>query len=690
MSAESTTSTTCFLPLPARVGGVLRLVGPEPAEGPTAVAPLVRLDGPLGPAVSVAAALCTPDGQGAAPLEAWLLDPSAAELGPIPTDAVARAVAAIPGLFASAALGERPAWLATLQAGGLRLGVLLYCRKRHAVFEALAPDTLQPLVPAAVEAPAPSPASLRVEVLATVKSADGDFIRCYGGAGGDSAIGPVQSLEQLVLDQGTVAAQIAALPTEDPRRATLVDSHTCVGCAERPRCHPTDGAYAFAVDRLAVLSPVPHTAVLQPYGELSLDQAVRMMGGVPPGDALHADAGGAPGGAGAAAFAELRRRRAVRFLRGPRTLLGTERSGRELVEICRLKTGLIAAALEQCDRAWRQTGVPHLAWTDDALRVACDDDADLPACLWGLRTVTRRLGLHPAAPVRNAEGDLLAYPPAWCAPDLLPPEAADAMRQFGAESGARVYVKSSSADATGARVTVLLEDTGIKRGLLSMRDLFDVNGDGWRATLAPTGTHDPNDGDGLALTGRVIGNVGALKPQSDVGAARYRWYPRFGQACDLYALGVLLLDALLAHDERPSPRYREQLRAERAEFTSACMAVEAENRGTQARSWIAARCEDDAPASLWSRRGLCYRRQERSAARLDGFPPLLWQAVIEVALRATTFVPGFSYAIDRAADAPRSGESSLPLLELRGLLALMDDVILGRAEAIAALRTPGG
>lgn len=685
MSADATSSATCCLPLPGCAGGALRLLGPDASEAPTAVAPLVRLDGPLGPAVSVAAALCTPDGRAASPLEVWLIDPALVEPGAIPPPAVARAVATLPRLAAAAALADRPDWLAAMQLAGIPFGVLLYCRKRHTVFEALAPGSLRGLTPAGIDGTSPPPAGIHVELLAVDKSPESDRLRAYGGAGGECALGPVQSLEQLVLDQGAVASQIAALPPDDARRSVLGQAHTCVACPERPRCHPTDGAYAFALDRLAVLAPVPFTAVFQPYGEISLGQAVRLFGGVPPDEALKSES--SLGGAGGREFEEVCRRRARQALREPLTLLRSEHSGRELVEICRLKVGLFAAALDQADRAWRQTSVPHLAWTDDSLRVACDEAAGLPARLWGLRAIVRRLGLHPAAPIRNAEGDVLAYPPAWSAPDLLPPETAEPIRQFGAESGARVYVKSSVADATGARVTILLEDCGIKRGLLSMRDLFEVAGEGWRATFTPTGTHDPDDGEGLAMTGRVVGSAGAFKPQTDIGAARFRWYPRFGQACDLHALGVLLLDALLAHDERPSPRYRELLRSERAEFTAACMTVEPEHRTSQALSWIAARCEDDAPASLWSRRGLLYRRQERSAARLDGFPPLLWQAVMTAALRAITFVPGFSYAIDRAADAPRAGAHCLPLLELRGLLTLMDDVIFGRSEAISTLKT---
>ena len=49
-------------------------------------------------------------------------------------------------------------------------------------------------------------------------------------------------------------------------------------------------------------------------------------------------------------------------------------------------------------------------------------------------------------------------------------------------------------------------------------------------------------------------------------------------------------------------------------------------------------------------------------------------------LRLTTSIPGFSFCDDRGCVAPRIGDGLLlPLVELRGLIALLDDQIFGRS-----------
>ena len=48
---------------------------------------------------------------------------------------------------------------------------------------------------------------------------------------------------------------------------------------------------------------------------------------------------------------------------------------------------------------------------------------------------------------------------------------------------------------------------------------------------------------------------------------------------------------------------------------------------------------------------------------------------------------GFSFCPSRDHDVPRSqGGLVVPLLELRGLIAMFDDIIFGRAAAIRGLR----
>ncbi|HBU29801.1 MAG TPA: hypothetical protein DEB56_09540 [Thiobacillus sp.] len=277
----------------------------------------------------------------------------------------------------------------------------------------------------------------------------------------------------------------------------------------------------------------------------------------------------------------------------------------------------------------------------------------------------------------------------------MPHDVQEPMRHFGAAGRGLIYVKKATPTADGhANVHILLEGTGIQRALFCLPDHVFVSGGpvsdrslGWSMTLSPAPTHDPDDGEGLPFVGLATGNVGKLKDGEQIHEFSYVRRPRFGEACDLYAVGMLLFESLLSHDERPLDRLRQAILTDLEELTGACLAVEPERRGLAAVEWITARCENDTPGAIWSRRNLLYRREERAASRLDGFPPRLWQAIIALGLRLTTTIPGFSFCDDRASDAPRlAGRHLVPLAEARGLVAMLDDLIFGRSGRISRLR----
>ncbi|MFQ5807202.1 MAG: hypothetical protein ACE5I3_12205, partial [Phycisphaerae bacterium] len=88
-----------------------------------------------------------------------------------------------------------------------------------------------------------------------------------------------------------------------------------------------------------------------------------------------------------------------------------------------------------------------------------------------------------------------------------------------------------------------------------------------------------------------------------------------------------------------------------------------------------------------TRRPRLARRAARTATRLDAVPPTVWQELMTFGLRLTTSIAGFSFCADRGCAAPRvSGGLLLPRVELRGLIALLDDQIFGRTAPGAAVR----
>ncbi|MGD8453100.1 MAG: hypothetical protein PVJ57_14880 [Phycisphaerae bacterium] len=676
--------TSPFVVIPTDFGGLLRLLGPPPAEAAVAVDPLVHLDTPLDVVQSLIGGLCGADGQLNQPAEILLLlDP---ESGPpedlIPYAALLARYETMPDVdvqlpvqpaanLLHAAFGTMPA-----------IGPLLYCRKRHRIFAARSPNTGAPLsrVPADAgdDASATGKDGIPREWLVW-DGPDQAEPAIYSGRAGSTAAGRAASHEQLILDQGKVVRLATDLATREPAAAQeLTAAHVCTTCAERERCFPEGGGYAYAADRLLVVHALPVRPVVRPLGAWRLDETARIIGGVDPRSICAAE--GDPENA----FTAWRQQQAEQIeTAGPRYLLAGEAGGRQLAEVARLKMALFVDVLAQLDAAWRITTRPHLYWRNETIRVAWNSPAQTPATLWGLQPILRHIGRQPDVAVDGAD-QLLPYPPALSDRTLLPPDVAEALRYFGTPRPVNVFVKTIS--KTGD-AHVLLEELGIPRELFCPADVIQVAGPGWRATLAPTPEQNPDDGEGLGVRGPVQGDTKRLSANTAVEGCECRWYPRFGEAIDLYAVGMLLLETLLTNDEREGQRLREAVLAEREELLTACRGLPVEQRESRAATWIAGRAESDAPGSLWSRRNLLYARADRASVPLDGLPMNLWQAVLSLTLRLITPLEGFGFCPDRAAPAPRTADGHLlPLLELRGWVALWDDLILGRRAPGESLR----
>ncbi|MFQ5807811.1 MAG: hypothetical protein ACE5I3_15295, partial [Phycisphaerae bacterium] len=531
---------TAFVPLPIRHGDMLRVLGPKSEEAAVAVDPLVKLDQSLTVVQSFVAGLCDADGQLVQPVElAMVVDPATVVPNKqVPTAAVLKMFAALPELHT--ALPALPGFnvLRDVIVEPRRVGPLLYCRKRHCIFAARSPNTAELLrvVPAdQAERPSDDAAAsdLPIELLSWDGPTDGDRAPAiYGGGGGTNASGTIASLEQLLLDQGKVVAAAAELKRRDPvAGARLAAEHTCIECPERPRCYPKDDGHAYAADRLVAISAVEAPLVFSPLGEWRLDDASRMVGGLSPSECLARQTRNDN------EFEAWRaaRGRAIESA-GPSRLLAGERDGRELIEVARLKLGLIAGLLAQLNACWQATGRPHLCWNAETVRVAWRWPAATPATCWGFQPLLRKVGLQPNALVETPDGRPLPYPPAFSDPALLPPQTIDAARYFNEPRTATVFVKKpQTGDGTGLQV--LLEQLNIPWELFCTSDTMHVAGEGWRAVLAPAAERNPDDGEGQPFAGRVTGKVASLKKGVQIDHAQCCWYPRFNEAVDLHAVG---------------------------------------------------------------------------------------------------------------------------------------------------------
>ena len=696
-----TGDASAFLPLPILHGELLRVLGPLPAEAAATVDPLTRLDEPVTAVGSCLAGVCDENGRLVLPLELTLtLDPATVVPNQqVPTAAIGERYRELPPLLArmprvpgyemlQQALISRP-----MHERGLSLGPLFFCRKRRCIFAARSPRTMELLLP------------MPDDRLLDAKTADGEsfptILLCwdnaavdpdqpvdpdtsiYGGRGGSCSLGIIKSLDELITDQGRIVASVQEIEADDPPAAArLAEQHACVACSERERCYPKDDGYAYASDRLVPISAAAAPLLLRPFGAWRFDEVARVQGGMTLRDSL------AKRESVSSEFAAWCAEQAREFdtTSPPRLLVG-ETDGRELIEIARMKLALIAELLAQLDVVWRETQRPHLCWTAETVRLAWSRPGATPALAWGFYPILRKIGLQPLAPHETRDGRPLPYPPAFSDEAYLPPRAVEAARYFDEPRTATLFIKRAQPDGDDLIVNVLLEELHVDWALFTIADTMHVRGDGWQAILSPAGQRDPNDGEGLPFSGRMRGQVDGLRKGDTVERIECRWYPRFGQATDLHAVGMLLFEGLLAHDERSIQSFREQLATEIAEVTTVCMGVPPEQREGQARAWLTERCETDAPAAIWTRRNLLYRRDDRNRTRLDSFAPALWQEIMTAALRMTTCIPGFSYCPDHACETPRLGGGFLlPLVEIRGLVALLDDQLVGRTAPAAGVR----
>jgi hypothetical protein len=652
-----------FVPLPPCNARRVSILGPRPEAAATAVFPFHSVGSPIGPLHALVAGVCWPDPAAATvpellddlvePLELWtVIDPQRLANQPIPAEAVWHSFCEFQAKRANfRLLGDRLLPLGRIS------GLTLYCRRRHQAFSARAIDGghVSPL-----------------ESSLGFRAAE----RTYSATVTTRTPAGVYPLEQLITDQGEFARRYADLFADDPlARKAAEDEHLCCTCPEQGRCYPSDGGYAFALDRLVPLSLTAGPVHIAPHGPWTLAEAAAIAGGAHACQLLDESAN-EPN-----AYQRWRRSLAGEIESvAPARLLVGETDGRELVEAARVKLTLIAGVLRQLHAVWHETGRPHLCWNADSIRVRWRSPGALPGAAWGFSPLLRFGGVQPAAQFETFERTPTPFPPHFSDPALLAPELADAVRNFDTPRPATVFVKRSKTTGDAAEASLLLESLHLPWESFCPSDTLHIRGDGWLAVVQPAAARDKNDGEGLPFSGRVTGKLATFKSGEQFDGCECHWYPRFGQAVDLHAVGMLLFETLLATDERAPAAYRSALLREREELIAACSSVPVGQRDAAAREWIAQRALIDAPAAAWSRRNLLFRADERARTVPDGFPAALWLAILTFGVRMMTALDGFSLCPNRAAAAPRLADGPLlPLVELEGLIALLDDELFGRS-----------
>ncbi|MDX2200527.1 MAG: hypothetical protein SF069_16350 [Phycisphaerae bacterium] len=456
----------------------------------------------------------------------------------------------------------------------------------------------------------------------------------------DAGDADVEAVRNLLLDQGRLIAQGPSGAFRSPREEDeWLSEHPCASDRDRARWDPDRGGYPYAEEWLTPISYAALPLLITPHGDTTLE---------------------------AAAMASRDRR------------FSRESDDRRTLEALRARLGLIEPLLAQLDRRYRLLQRPLLEWRDDSA-VASSAGSALLRNPWIAPVEPEDAKTHPAT----------AFAPEGHDPALLPEGTAELLALAESEHSATLILRAfGKRDEKRCELADGLVDLSPLRGdIFCAGDRIEIAAAGGRAVLTPTGVRNADDGkSAVAVTGRLYDAWAKLQRPGEIANCTVRWHPRLGEAVDLFAVGVRMLDCLLMNDARDLAL----LRRGGAELRAALQAQCAPLATADARAATFERLLDAALAGcsaddLWSARAVHGDRAARAVADAGPLAFRYWRAACAMGLRLSTLVADVSYCPHRAADAPRAaGGTLLPLVELRGLMSLLEDALLHRSPASLA------
>ncbi len=456
----------------------------------------------------------------------------------------------------------------------------------------------------------------------------------------DAGDADVEAVRNLLLDQGRLIAQGPSGAFRSPREEDeWLSEHPCASDRDRARWDPDRGGYPYAEEWLTPISYAALPLLITPHGDTPLESAAMVL-------------------------------RDRRFSR--------ESDDRRTLEALRGRLRLIEPLLAQLDRRYRLLQRPLLEWRDDS---AVASSAG--------RALLRNPWIAPLEPEDAKTHPATAFAPEGHDPALLPEGAAELLATAESEHSAMLILRAFGKrdDKRCELADGLIDLSPLRGALFCAGDRIEIAAAGGRAVLTPTGVRNPDDGTGgVAVTGRLYDAWAKLQRPGEIANCTLRWHPRLGEAADLFAIGVRMLDCLLMNDARDLALLRRGVAELRAALQAQCapLANPAARAATFERLLDAALagCSAD---DLWSARAVHGDRTARAAADAGPLAFRYWRAACAMGLRLSTLVADVSYCPHRAADAPRARDGALlPLVELRGLLSLLEDALLRRSPGAAA------
>ncbi len=397
----------------------------------------------------------------------------------------------------------------------------------------------------------------------------------------------------------------------------------------------------------------------------------------------------------------------VRLPDAGRLIHGSDGTGLDAVEILYLKLKAFTQVLRALVDFYRRTGQPHLDLHPEHVLVDAPEGTGGLPFFWGPEV--RLHGLASSRPAAAGAGAPV-LPPAEPVYPFAAPEVLEFHLASPRPSDLYVSGLNPAEGGSGYRLEGRLVDPN---GLFPRPEPPDVV----HATFPHEGLwagpanlvlrlrpgsvaayeEMPFRSDAVELDESFVKKLEKLQGVRFPGV-RYKVFPRFGPAADIYSLGILLLRVLAA--------------GEKDDFSSAVQGLGrldlalkgARGHGSPAARLLAAGKGDETFGLLLDRSRVFYARADRQPGRPSALPKELWALAVALALRMCTRVPGFSFCSSPADWNPEdpasridevAAETERLVEELQSILfdrqALgreLRDVLLEALEAEAP--APGG
>ncbi len=537
------------------------------------------------------------------------------------------------------------------ETGRMRLGARFYCRLRRLFFRPRSPESCEPLQDCRDDA------LLSKHGLATYTQsgarflyapadAERDRIRFYTDAGQvpESDTATVGGEEHCFRDQGVLVREKERIKETDPRlHEELTRDFPCYDCAESGRCFPEGRGYASVVDRMVAFSFNDCQTECSELHDLPVDVFADCLGGRPlePWTAsLRAGSSGTADHYRAGVLTTLSHR--------PRALLSPSSSSPVgALEVLLLKWNLLTQTVHHLRSLYARCERPHLALSAKHVIVRLADSAQHAPAFWQARVALLGLGDASEVSIGGDSGAALFRP----SEQLEPWYASGRMQRNAAAFGKpRVGGVTLSVEKVGSpdgRELVIegrLEDPDLASLDPACGDVVSISLPGVDGAEAvcfwATLSGGSSDG-GVCFDGAATKGDSGFDVDFHVGTKfdkiNYQFYPRYGLADDLYALGVLWLRVLLVNEKQ--------------DFQGACgearQLVErlvSKSGESPTGEWVEGRMEGLVASPAWHCGNLFYARPAHDDAA-STIPSDLWGRVLAIGVRLLS--PGLPFGFAR-------------------------------------------